>query len=174
MRPRLTRLAAGLVFGTALLTACGGGSTNGGEGQKTLRSGDIAFEVDFLGAEKETGEVRRGGTVTNPPSGHSWWAFELRVKNVSAKELLSASTPDVAVACGDDDAADVEAVNNPGFVMGKAPYATGTLDNGASNTGVVPLAVPDGTTDCRFIVRMDPLHDPDEPEILEFKFDTEG
>ena len=169
------RKAFGAVLTSALVAlvgACGGGESEGGSSTTRLTSGDFAFEVEFLGAEPTNGEVRRAGEVQSAPAGTSWWAFELRVKNVSDSSMRSANAPDVGIACGDEAAAEAETVNDPGFIMGSAPFASGMLDNGAANTAVVPLAVPDDATDCRFVVRMDPLHDPDAPEVAEFPFQT--
>lgn len=175
------RTGFGMFLATALLalvTACGGNGDDGGgggsdgSGAQRLTSGDFAFEVTFLGAEPADGDVMRAGEAQQPPSGTEWWAFELRIKNVSDSSMQSANTPDVGVACGDEAAEDAQTMDNPGFIMGSPPYSTAMLDNGGSNTGVVPLAVPDGATNCRFIVRMDPIHDPDEPEILEFPFEV--
>lgn len=155
-----------------LAAACGGGDggSGGGNDTKKLTSGDFAFEVEFLGAQRSAGEVMRAGQAQPAPSGTEWWAFELRIKNVSDRSMQSANTPDVGVACGDQPATAAETVDAPGFIMGSAPYAAGMIGNGASNTGIVPLAVPSNATNCRLVVRMDPLHDPDSPEIAEFPF----
>lgn len=154
-----------------LAGACGGGDDDddGGSGARSgvLKSGDIEFEVEFKGAEKVTGEVRRAGEVAQAPQGSEWWGFEVTVKNPSKN--YGANTPDMGVACNGESADATQVVENPGFIMGKPPYATGMLDAGASNTGVIPLAVPSDAKDCRLVVKMDSIHGTTTP--LEFAFD---
>jgi hypothetical protein len=122
--------------------------------------------VTFLGAKKTNGEVRRAGPVEQPPPDSSWWGFELRVKNTSKTQRQS--MPDVGLVCGNDSPTSAEFLSNPGFIMGEPAYATAMLDAGGTNTGVVPLALPDNATNCRFLVRMDQAHGGGTP--LEFLF----
>jgi hypothetical protein len=163
------------LLGLLLATACGGGEGDAASRSTSLTSSEASFQVEFRGAEPTDKEVRLPPTleVSAAPPGTSWWGFELYVKNVGD---APAATPDVGVACDDAPTSAAEFFNDPGFVVGEPPYVRGTgaggqLDAGASSTGVVPLAVPNNASECRFLLRMDESSSA-ATAPLEFSFDA--